>query len=146
MKNRFGLEISRGMRVTAAHPRGGDIVGRVSKLARMPAYGWRATLDNAQSVGIDDIRTAAHSYYFAEVTDTFGGDANYCWVRRYKVRADTLLRAIWLVSRANGYSFRRQYDTGDMVRYDARAACVCAFVSHWDADDHRDYTVEILGE
>ena len=22
--------------------------------------------------------------YIIEVTDTFGGDANYCWVRRYK--------------------------------------------------------------
>lgn len=29
--------------------------------------------------------------YFVEVTDTFGGEANYCWVRRYKVSASSKL-------------------------------------------------------
>ena len=28
--------------------------------------------------------------YLVETTDTFGGDANYCWVRRYLIDAPTV--------------------------------------------------------
>lgn len=55
MQNRFGLEVSRGMFAVAHHPRGGHTSGIVTKLARMPGYGWRATLDGATSVSVDDI-------------------------------------------------------------------------------------------
>lgn len=148
MKNRFNLDIARGMDVVANHPRGGDVHGTVTKLARMAGYGWRATLDSGMSVALDDIKSADRRYFFAEVTDTFGGDANYSWVRRYKVRADTLRRAISLVSQDNGYSFRHDYGTADdSARYNARGAAVCAFVSHWDEDSHSQYShVQTLGE
>lgn len=29
------------------------------------------------------------NHYFIEMTDTFGGDANYCWVNRFIVSAST---------------------------------------------------------
>jgi hypothetical protein len=64
-----------------------------------------------------------------EVTDTFGGEANYCWVRRMQVKASSLRGAISIVSRESGYSFRKDYDCGDMARYSARGACVCAFIA-----------------
>jgi len=36
----------------------------------------------------------AKSKYDVEYTDTFGGDANYSWVRRTQIEAPTLLAAI----------------------------------------------------
>ena len=38
--------------------------------------------------------------YFVEVTDTFGGEVNYSWVRRYLVRAksirDRCVKRAWI--------------------------------------------------
>lgn len=65
-------------------------------------------------------------HYQAEVTDTYGGEANYCWVRRYIVAASSPLGAIRKVSRAEGLSFR----SVGCDRYDARHACICAFITH----------------
>lgn len=64
-----------------------------------------------------------------EVTDTYGGEANYCWVHRYQVRASSARGAIGIVSRAEGLRFRADWDDGDTVRYNAVNACICAFVS-----------------
>ena len=33
--------------------------------------------------------------FHIEVTDTFGGEANYCWVKRFKVTAKSELGAAW---------------------------------------------------
>jgi len=67
-----------------------------------------------------------------EVTDTFGGEANYCWVRRYQVDAVSILGAIQMVSRREGYNFRADYNDGDFARYDAIDACVCCFINYHD--------------
>lgn len=66
--------------------------------------------------------------YLAEVTDTFGGEANYCWVRHHTITAASLLGAARILGRLEGLRFRKEYDTGDMARYNARGACICAFV------------------
>ena len=63
-----------------------------------------------------------------EVTDTFGGEANYCWVKRHKVYAKSYLGAIQKLSRITGLHFRISSDFGDMVRYDDKDGCVCAFI------------------
>lgn len=70
--------------------------------------------------------------FYVEVTDTYGDEANYAWVRRYRVRAASQRGAITKVARLTGYRFRKSYDTGDVARYDARHACVCGFVTAWD--------------
>ena len=38
-------------------------------------------------------------FYFVELTDTFGGEANYSWVNRYKVVASSFNGAIRKVSK-----------------------------------------------
>lgn len=59
-----------------------------------------------------------------EVTDTFGGDANYCWVRKYEIEAKSLHGALCILSRIEGLNFR----SVGCDRYDARGACICAFL------------------
>lgn len=41
--------------------------------------------------------------YMIEVTDTFGGDANYCWIKRGTTRARTRRGLINAVKRAAGW-------------------------------------------
>ena len=38
-------------------------------------------------------------FYFVELTDTFGGEANYCWAKRYKVAASSFNGAIRKVAK-----------------------------------------------
>lgn len=59
-----------------------------------------------------------------EVTDTFGGQANYCWVRRQVIEAKSLHGALCRLSAIEGLNFR----SVGCDRYDARGACVCAFL------------------
>lgn len=54
-KNRWGLELARGMYAVAHHPRGGSVSGIITRIAVQPGYGKRASLDNATSVGVDDV-------------------------------------------------------------------------------------------
>jgi len=65
--------------------------------------------------------------YIVEMTDTFGGEANYCWVRRFIVTASTHRGAMRKVSRETGYAARCTMP-GDPERWDAVGACVCWFV------------------
>ena len=67
--------------------------------------------------------------YFVEMTDTFSGDANYSWVRRFLVQSVSMRGAISKVTRETGYHARVDYDCGDMARYNAVGACICYFVS-----------------
>lgn len=72
--------------------------------------------------------------FYVEVTDTSGGDANYAWVHRYIVSAQSELGAIRKVGRNECFSFRKDWDDGLCTRYNAKRAAVCAFVSYYDAD------------
>ena len=63
-----------------------------------------------------------------EITDTFGGEANYCWVRRYQVQAKTILGAVNKIAREHGKGWRVDYSDGDFARYNLQGACVCMFV------------------
>ncbi len=44
-------------------------------------------------------------FYF-EMTDTFGGDLNYCWLKRFEVSANTLHGALCKLSKEIGLNFR----------------------------------------
>lgn len=85
------------------------------------------------------------SFFFIEVTDTFSGEANCCWVKRYKVKARSIQGAISKLSKSGDFvGFRLNFSNGDFARYDLTGACVCAFVDYWDDDTHKHYTVKTL--
>lgn len=70
--------------------------------------------------------------YEYEMTDTFSGEANYCWVRRGTVKARSFRGAIIAAKRTVGWKPRRHRVTmrcGDMVRIDAKGAPVCMFIT-----------------
>lgn len=89
-------------------------------------------------------------FVFVEFTDTYGGEANYCWVDRYKVSARDLKHAITKAKQAryhgmNPFTNRplprhTLSDFGDMLRIDMNGSPVCAFVTEWEDDFHLDYT------
>lgn len=54
------------------------------------------------------------------ITDTFGGELNYCWVTKFKVSATTERGAVWKIARATGLKFRHCYDE----IWKAKDACV----------------------
>ena len=67
--------------------------------------------------------------YFFEMTDTFGGEANYAWVRRVLVRANSLRGACSKASRHFGISGRvvKVGTYGELTRWNVRNACICMF-------------------
>lgn len=87
-----------------------------------------------------------NNIYFVEVTDTFGGEANYCWVHRFKVHANTVRGAMRKVERRLPYTggVRKAYDMGDIQRWDWRTACVCAFVEGYEDQAERVQRVESI--
>ncbi len=74
--------------------------------------------------------------YFVEVTDTYGGEANYCWVNRYIVKAKSFRGAVRKVAKAEGYSgrVRLDYSTGDSARHNIKGAAIC-ILSRWADED-----------
>jgi len=85
--------------------------------------------------------------YFVEVTDTFGGEANYSWVRRYKVESVSKRGAVVKVAKEEGFSFRHAYDISDgssTSRYNALRACRCLHIGDYDGEEHKFSRVEVL--
>lgn len=76
--------------------------------------------------------------FFVEVTDTFGGEANYCWVHHFKVTATTARGAIRKVRHEVGLpEARHAWSYDDQARYDFKKTAICAFVRHYeDGDEH----------
>ena len=66
--------------------------------------------------------------FFVEMTDTFGGEANYSWVNRYLVTASSARGAMRKVSKETGYPAKLDYSTGDSWRYNVPGHCICFFV------------------
>lgn len=100
--------------------------------AQITASDWNAGRDQPPKTPV------VPSFFFVEVTDTFGGDANYCWVDRYKVKATTMRGATAKVSKLRGYQGRLKLEGnyGDMTRHDIRGACICMFTEEWGDDYH----------
>ena len=73
-------------------------------------------------------------FYFVEITDTFAGEANYSWVKRLKVKANTMRGAVNKVSRYSGMAWIRNWDNGDMMRYDSQSGNTCFFIELWHDD------------
>ena len=73
-------------------------------------------------------------FYFVEITDTFGGEANYSWVKRLKVKASTMRGAVNKVSRDSVLTWHCVGDYGDMKRYDSESGATCFFIEDWHDD------------
>lgn len=83
--------------------------------------------------------------YFVEHTDTFGGEANYSWVRRYKVTSTTPRGAAQAVGKETGLAWRKVADFGDSdMRFDSTSGASCLFVSPWEDQAHADTTHTVL--
>lgn len=80
------------------------------------------------------------THFFVEITDTFGGEANYSWVTRHKIKAKTIRGAIVRLNRDSGLGFHKVGDYGDFVRYDSFTGATCAFIEPWDEDTHGIYS------
>lgn len=85
--------------------------------------------------------------FFIEMTDTFGGEANYCWVNRFTVDAKDARQALTKVKKHVYHSPSKMRHTvsdyGDMLRADMNGANVVFFVTEYSDDDLYTNTVEI---
>lgn len=73
------------------------------------------------------------SIYYVEVTDTFGGEANYTWVRRFKVHANTMRGAMRKVASTMGFGGVRQcWSNGFESHWNWRDAHICASVEEYE--------------
>lgn len=69
--------------------------------------------------------------YEVTITDTFGDDVNWSWVRKHYVYANSPRGAMKIASgRYGAKGWRLVYDSFDETRYDLKGAPVCAFVTH----------------
>lgn len=80
-------------------------------------------------------------FFFVEITDTFGGEANYSWVTRHKVCAVSMLGAVQKIARESGYNWRKVYDSGDQSRYDSASGATCFFIEPYDEESHGRYAL-----
>ena len=72
-----------------------------------------------------------------EITDTFGGEANYSWVRRheFKVREHATDRSIVIAAKKVAGLTGVKCDTtsfNDTIQLDVRGMCVRAFITPLD--------------
>ena len=70
--------------------------------------------------------------FFIEVTDVYGGEANYSWVTRHAIRAKSRLGAIQRFSRMSGLNWRNV----GCDRYDSKSGATCLFIDEYDEDLH----------
>ncbi len=83
------------------------------------------------------IRRHSVTTWHVEFTDTYAGEANYCFVRRFSVQACSIVGAARVAARHLGYSGRVHcVDTwGDGARYDILGAALCFFVQWGEVSD-----------
>ncbi len=75
--------------------------------------------------------------YEVEHTDTFGGEANYCWVRRYQIPDGTraaLVRRAKALTGLTGHRCKVYDQGGDLIEIRPQGLCQVVFVS-WVEDN-----------
>lgn len=72
--------------------------------------------------------------FFIEITDVYGGEANYSWVTRHIIKAKSKLGAINKLSRRSGLRWRN-----DGFRYLSTSGATCAFIDQYDSEYHSNY-------
>ena len=84
------------------------------------------------------MQSKTKEFFFVEITDTFGGEANYSWVTRLKVSAKNQRGACNKVSRYAGINFKIEY-AGEVSRYDSLSGATCYFIEYWEEEQHSKY-------
>ena len=74
--------------------------------------------------------------FFIEITDTFGGEANYSWVTRHIIKAKSERGAVCAFSRRSGISWRAV----GCERYDSKSGATCAFIREYDPEYDNGYS------
>lgn len=77
--------------------------------------------------------------YFVEITDTYDGEANYSWVTRHCVRANSMRGAVRRIGNVTSMSWHCVDRWSDTQRWDSKSGATCAFISEWE-DEHGDYS------
>ena len=72
--------------------------------------------------------------YFIEMTDTFSGEANYCWVNRFIVSASSHRGAMRRVCARTGDKVRCVDRYNDPQTWDSTIGCIRYFVE-WIDDE-----------
>ena len=72
--------------------------------------------------------------YRIELTDTYGGEANYSYVKRFTIQAKSLRACVLKLGKETGYSWRLNSDYGDSVRYDTTSGLTCAFIEQMEEE------------
>lgn len=73
--------------------------------------------------------------FFIEMTDTFGGEANYSWVSRLVVNAKSERGAARILGNHTGLNWRN-----DGVRWNSKSGATCAFIEPFDEELHERLT------
>ena len=72
--------------------------------------------------------------YYVEITDMFGGEANYSWVTRHVIRAKSERGAVNAMSRRSGMNWRY-----DGLKYLSKSGATCMFIDMYDKEYHAHY-------
>jgi hypothetical protein len=72
------------------------------------------------------------NHYFIEMTDTFGGEANYCWVNRFIVSASTPRGAMRRVCDRTGDKVYCADRYNEPQTWDSSIGCIRYFVEWID--------------
>lgn len=75
--------------------------------------------------------------YYIEVTDVYGGEANYSWVTRHIILAKSTLGAIQWLAKNSGLNWRF-----DGIRYNSASGATCAFIEEYDKDSQDERRLE----
>ena len=76
--------------------------------------------------------------FFVEITDTFGGEANYSWVTRHIIKAKSERGCANALSRRSGLNW---HSVG-CARYDSKSGATCAFIDYYDRIEHSQFKFE----
>lgn len=105
-----------------------------STIYRRPRF--NGTMDwNTWMIGAEKVEE--WSLFEAEYTDTYGGEANYCWVRRELFTAvntasdRALMRKAKALMMLSGVRGRRR-DIGEMMEFRPYGCCTVLFVTYQD--------------
>lgn len=75
--------------------------------------------------------------FYIEITDMFGGEANYSWLTRHVVRAKSERGAVNAMSRRSGLTWRF-----DGMKYISKSGATCMFIDMYDKEYHGELRLD----